>query len=291
MEEQLEYEILEQERFTGERALFGAKNLKIQNSIFADGESPLKECRNIQLSGVSFQWKYPLWYCSNVDVKNSSFLETARAGIWYTNDVLIEDTLISAPKQFRKSKNINLHNVNFTNAEETLWNCSDIKMNKVSVSGDYFAMGCSNLQIENLNLCGNYSFDGCKNLFIKNSKLLSKDAFWNCENVTVYDSIITGEYIAWNSKNLTFVNCTIESMQGFCYIDNLVMKNCRLLNTDRAFEYSSIDVDINSSIVSVVNPKSGTIRAHKISKLVMEADKIDPNATKIITRDEIDLSR
>ena len=42
------------------------------------------------------------------------------------------------------------------------------------------------------------------------------------KNVTVYDSFITGEYLGWNAKNLTLINCTIESLQGLCYIDNLV---------------------------------------------------------------------
>lgn len=53
---------------------------------------------------------------------------------------------------------------------------------------------------------------------------LSKDAFWNSENVTVYDPFILGEYLGWNAKNLTLVNCTIESLQGMCCIDNLVIK-------------------------------------------------------------------
>ena len=93
----------------------------------------------------------------------------------------------------------------------------------------------------------------------KNSKLISKDAFWNCENVTVYDSVIIGEYLGWNSKNFKFVNCTIESNQGLCYIENLKMVNCTLIKTDLAFELSTVECDINSSIDSVKNPISGTI--------------------------------
>ena len=34
---------------TGERALFASENLKITDSIFDAGESPLKESRNIEL--------------------------------------------------------------------------------------------------------------------------------------------------------------------------------------------------------------------------------------------------
>ena len=47
---------------TGERPLFGGKNLSIQDTIFTDGESPLKEASDIDLKNSMFQWKYPLWY-------------------------------------------------------------------------------------------------------------------------------------------------------------------------------------------------------------------------------------
>ena len=141
------------------------------------------------------------------------------------------------------------------------------------------------MKIDDLKLDGNYSFDGCRNVEIRNSNLLSKDAFWNTENVTVYDSFISGEYLGWNAKNLTLVNCTIESLQGMCYIDNLVMKNCKLINTTLAFEYSTVDADICSKIDSVMNPTSGTIKAQHIDNLIIEKDKVDPSKTKIIVQD------
>ena len=55
-------EQISQQVFTGERALFQGKDLKIEYSSFADGESPLKESCNTDISGSSFKWKYPLWY-------------------------------------------------------------------------------------------------------------------------------------------------------------------------------------------------------------------------------------
>lgn len=119
---------------------------------------------------------------------------------------------------------------------------------------------------------------------IHDSRLLSKDAFWNSENVTVYDSFISGEYLGWNAKNLTLVNCTIESLQGMCYIENLVMKNCRLLNTTLAFEYSTVDAEIIGKVDSVLNPTGGVIRADEIGDLTIEADKVDPSKTKIICK-------
>ena len=223
--------------FTGERALFQGSDLKIYDSIFDDGESPLKHSRNVELNGCSFKWKYPLWYSKNITVHDCSVFEMGRAGIWYTNNIDMTDTLYEAPKGFRRCDGIMLDNVQFTNAAETLWNCKNVHAKNITAKGDYFAMNSENMEFANLNLAGNYSFDGCKNVVIKNSKLLSKDAFWNSENITVYDSFISGEYLGWNSKNLTLVNCTIESLQGMCYIENLVMKNCKLINTTLAFEY------------------------------------------------------
>ncbi|EOS44567.1 hypothetical protein C810_03226 [Lachnospiraceae bacterium A2] len=80
------------------------------------------------------------------------------------------------------------------------------------------------------------------------------------------------------------INCTIESLQGMCYIDHLVMKNCKLLNTTLAFEYSTVDAEITGKIDSVMNPSSGVIRADSINELIVEKDKVDPLKTKIIYR-------
>lgn len=276
--------LIEHKRLTGERALFMGQDLEIRNCIFDDGESPLKESKNIRAYDTTFQWKYPFWYANNIEVENCSFLEMARAGIWYTNNISVKDSVIEAPKEFRRCDGVTLTNVDFFNAAETLWNCRNVTMTNVAAKGDYFAMNCSNMKIDNLRLNGNYSFDGCENIEICNSKLLSKDAFWNSNNITVKNCYITGEYLGWNSENLTLENCVIESLQGMCYIKNLKMKNCRLINTTLAFEYSTVEADIEGSITSVFNPISGTITADSIEELIMEEDKIDPTKTKITLR-------
>ena len=141
----------------------------------------------------------------------------------------------------------------------------------------------THIEIDGFKLDGNYSFDGAKNITIRNAVLLSKDSFWNTENVTVYDSYICGEYLGWNSKNLKFVNCTIESLQGLCYIDNLEMENCKLINTTLAFEYAgNVNANITTKIDSVFNPISGTITAPEIETLIVEPDMVNPEMTKIV---------
>lgn len=273
-----------QQFFEGERALYGTHDAYIKDSVFGEGESPLKESSDLEIEGTLFRWKYPLWYGKNITVKNSVWFEMARAGVWYTDHVLVEDSLIEAPKNFRRCKDLVLKNVSFPDAAETLWNCDDVKLENVLAKGDYFAMGCSNMSIDGLDLYGNYSFDGVKNMTITNSKLLSKDAFWNTDNVTVKNSFISGEYLGWNAKNLTFIDCTIESLQGLCYIENLKLVNCKLINTTLAFEYSTgIDADITTRIDSIVNPSQGIIRAPQIDQVILDPDKVDVSKVQIVT--------
>jgi hypothetical protein len=269
------------EILTGERALFQGENLHIVDTVFADGESPLKESRDIDIENSMFKWKYPVWYSRNITVKNSIWFETARAGVWYTDTMTVEDCIIRAPKNFRRCSGLALKNVTLPDAAETLWSCKNVTLDHVTAQGDYFAMNSEDMNITDLSLTGGYAFDGVKNAEIHRAKILTKDAFWNSENVTVYDSFISSEYLGWNSKNLTLVNCTVESLQGMCYCDNLVMKNCTLLNTSLAFEYSTVDAEINGAIDSVKNPSGGCIRADRIDSVIMEADKVDVSKTKI----------
>ena len=258
------------------------RDLHIVDTVFEDGESPLKESENISLLNSTFKWKYPLWYSKNIKVKNCILTGTARAGIWYTHGISFTDCEISAPKTFRRATNIVLENINMPNAQETLWACKIVKMKNVKAQGDYICMNCENMEVENFTLLGNYAFDGAKNITIKNSELITKDAFWNSENITVKNCTIRGEYLGWNSKNLTFIDCTLESLQGLCYIENLTLKNCRLINTTLAFEYSTVDADIDGGVDSILNPSGGRICADFIGELKIERDKVDPEKISII---------
>ena len=177
-----------QQTFTEERALFHTIDARISDSVFDVGESPLKECRKLDIDTTLFRYKYPLWYCKDVSLKNCTLFDMARAGIWYTDNVSIEDTVIEAPKNIRKADGVTLKNVSFPNAAETLWNCNNVTMENVFAKGDYFAFNTNNIKADNFTLVGNYSFDGTKNMEIRNSKLLSKDALsWlECEEPHAY---------------------------------------------------------------------------------------------------------
>ena len=276
-------EEIHQESLSGERALYRGENLEIYDTVFHDGESPLKESRNIKIYRTEFQWKYPLWYSQNIYVKDSVWKEMGRSGVWYTDHMTVEDSLIWAPKNFRRCHDITLRNVSMADAAETFWMCDGIVLDHVTAKGDYFGMNSENITVDHLDLYGNYAFDGGKNIVVKNSKLITKDCFWNCENVTVYDSYISGEYLAWNTKNLTLINCTVESNQGLDYIEGLKMVNCRLVNTNYAFEYChDMDVEVTTKVDSILNPGSGTIKVKEIGEKIIEDDNCDSSKTSII---------
>lgn len=273
-----EKRLIKNQDFTGERALFMTHHAYIENVLFHDGESPLKESSDLELNKVTFQWKYPLWYTTNVVVNNSTLLETARSGIWYVKHLEMNNCQIIAPKTFRRSNDVTLTNCTIENAQETFWKCQNIKLKDVTAKGDYFGMNSDNIEVDNLKLDGNYLFDGSKNIVIKNSILNSKDSFWNTENVTVINCKINGEYLGWNSKNLTFIDCEISSLQGLCYIQGLKMKNCKLLDTSLSFEYcEDIDAEIVDKFVSIKNPTSGVIRCLDVDEIIINENSRDYN--------------
>lgn len=264
--------------------MFQSADLELSFCTFEDGESPLKESRDITIRNGGFKWKYPLWYCNHIEVEDSIMYEMARAGIWYTNNIRMKNIVIEAPKTFRRCDGIELEKVELPNAAETLWNCTNVVLKDVTAKGDYFGMGSSDIEIDDFTLVGNYGFDGVTNLTIRNAKMLTKDAFWNCENVIVYDSFISGEYLGWNSKNVTLINCTIESLQGMCYMENVVLKNCRLINTNLAFEYSTVDATIEGNIESIKNPYSGKVIADHIGEVIFDNQEMKADDTEIIIK-------
>lgn len=101
------------------------KDLKIYDTIFDDGESPLKESRNIELYGSMFKWKYPLWYAKDIKAVDCTWFEMARAGVWYTDRIEVTNAVIEAPKNFRRCNGLKLTNVTFPNASER---CGVVRM-------------------------------------------------------------------------------------------------------------------------------------------------------------------
>lgn len=277
-------ETIKNQYFEGERPLYCRRDgLRLEGVKIGHGESSLKECANIEAVNCEFAGKYPFWECDGFTIRNCVFREGARAALWYTRGCRMYDTLVEAPKMFRRISDVYLENVKMPMAQETFWDCSDIRIRNVETSdANYIFMHSENIDIDGYTLYGNYSFQYVKNAIIRNANLQTKDAFWESENITVYDSVINGEFLAWYSKNLRLVRCRIGGTQPLCYCENLVLEDCTFEpDADLAFEYSSVQATVSGHIVSVKNPRSGFIKAGSIGEVILDENIKAPGNCEI----------
>lgn len=259
--------------FDEERALYGSDGINISECVFAgeaDGESALKESRNIIVGKSRFELRYPFWHDDGLTVRDSVLTSTCRAPVWYTKNALFENCDIESVKAFRECENVAVRNCR-VNSPELFWNCHGIHIEGGELTSEYFMMGSSDAEIEGMTFNGKYSFQYVKNAVIRNCTLNTKDAFWHTENVSVYDSVISGEYAAWYSKNLRLYRCRIIGTQPFCYAEDLYMEDCTMEKCDLAFENSTVNATVLSAIDSVKNPYHGRIVAHGYGEIILDS--------------------
>ena len=288
-------EIIKDQYFEGERPLYVRHGLYIENVVIGPGESSLKEGSDIEAVRCEFKGKYPFWECKGFTIRDCIFREGGRAALWYSRGCKMYDTLVEAPKMFRRISDVYLENVKLTNALETFWDCKDVELKNVKVDhGDYLFMHGEDVKIDGFILQGNYSFQYAKDVVIRNADLETKDAFWESENVTVVDSRINGEFLGWYSKKLRLVNCRIGGTQPLCYCEDLYLENCVFEeDCDLAFEYSEVQAGIIGPVTSVKNPRSGRIIADSYGEIILDGNAKAPADCEIRTwsQPDVDLSQ
>lgn len=279
-------EIIKNKTFDEERSLYHIVDAKIENCTFAgpaDGESVLKEARNIQVDHCSFSLRYPLWHVDHFTLDHSSLDELTRAPIWYAKNGKITNTSIESIKGVRECDHISISDCTII-SNEFGWKSHDIQLTDSEITSEYLFLDSTNVSLKNVKMKGKYSFQYMENLTIENCDLDTKDAFWHSKNVTVKNSTIKGEYLAWFSDGLTLDHCTIIGTQPLCYCRNLTLIDCKMIDTDLAFEYSDINATICSSVDSVKNPRSGKIVAQSIGEIIREGSIMEDTCEIITTK-------
>ncbi len=264
--------VIENRQFDEERALYYSQGCDIRNCTFAgpaDGESVLKESRDITLFNCSFSLRYPLWHVRGFSMNRINMDEDTRAAIWYAENGVIKDCTLNGIKVIRECHQITLEACRIVSPEFG-WKSSDIIMRDTEIESEYIFMDSRNVSLDNVTMKGKYSFQYMENLQITNCILDTKDAFWHSKNVTVRDSVVKGEYLAWFSEGLTLINCKIIGTQPLCYCKNLKLVNCTMEDTDLSFEYSDVDADIIGNVISIKNPRSGRIVADSVGEVIRE---------------------
>lgn len=281
----MERKIILNERMDEERALYNLTHGDVTGCVFAgpnDGESVLKEAKDVAVTDCKFSLRYPLWHVKKFSLRNSSMDEKTRAALWYSEDGIIENCVLSGVKAVRECKNIGISDCEIDSAEFG-WKSDGITVESGRITSEYLFLDAKNVTFKNVVMHGKYSFQYVENAEIDGCDLNTKDAFWHSKNVTVKNSAVKGEYLGWFSEGLTLINCRISGTQPFCYCENLTLINCTTENCDLSFEYSSVNADIKGGIVSVKNPKSGLITADEVGEIIKEG-AVMPCHGKVIIR-------
>lgn len=266
---------IQNQTFDEERALYGSKDTTVKNCAFdgpADGESALKECSNIQAENCLFNLRYPLWHVHGLTVKNSEMTELCRAALWYSDNIVIEDTKLHGIKALRECSDIKMRGCDIISPEFG-WSAHNIKMADCDADSEYFMMRSTNLHFNNVRMKGKYSFQYIEDSLFENCTFDTKDAFWHAKNVIVRNSVVKGEYLAWYCKNVTFENCKIIGTQPLCYCKGLKLINCEMIDCDLAFERSEVEATITTPVVSIKNPLSGHISVPSVGEIIRDIDE------------------
>ena len=101
----------ENQVFDQERALYGSDGIEVSGCRFdgpADGESALKESRNILVRDCFFNLRYPFWHDKHLTIRSSEMTQLCRAALWYSEDITIEDSLLHGIKALRECGDVKI---------------------------------------------------------------------------------------------------------------------------------------------------------------------------------------
>ncbi|MDO4567145.1 MAG: DUF3737 family protein, partial [Oscillospiraceae bacterium] len=239
----------------------------------ADGESAFKESSDIKVEDCFFNLRYPFWHVHKLKISNSEMTELCRAALWYSDDIEISGTKLHGIKALRECGRVRIKDCDVVSPEFG-WSVSDIEMENSTAVGEYFMMRSERLNFRNVRFKGKYSFQYIKDAVFENCTFDTKDAFWHAKNVVVRNSLVKGEYLAWYCENVIFENCKIIGTQPLCYCRGLKLINCEMNEADLCFEKSEVEACITSPVMSIKNPKAGTIHVPSVGQIVRD----DPQA-------------
>lgn len=272
-------------QFDQERSLYHLTDTEVLDCVFAgpaDGESALKEARNVKLENCTFSLRYPLWHVDTFHLHDSKMDALTRAPIWYSKNGVISDSNIHGIKAVRECENIQIKDCSIT-SEEFGWKSRGITVTDSTLNAQYLFLDSRDVLLDKVEMHGKYSFQYMENLTIRNSVLDTKDAFWHSKNVTVENCLVKGEYLGWFSEGLTLINCKIMGTQPLCYCKNLTLENCIMAETDLSFEYSDVNATITGHVDSIKNPRSGEIVVDSVGEIIL-ADAVMECTGKVIIR-------
>ena len=265
-------ELISKQSFDSERALYESDGIFLVECTFqgeADGESALKESKNIIAENCFFDLRYPFWHDECVEINGCEMTEKCRAPLWYTRDIKINSCKLHGTKAIRECTGVKIKDCHIVSSELG-WDSQNISICDTYAEGEYMLSRASDIYANNFKMSGKYSFQYIENAVFENCVLDTKDAFWHAKNVTVKNSVVTGEYLGWYSENVTFENCVITGTQPLCYCKGLKLTNCQMHECDLAFEKSQVEAEITTPVISIKNVQSGKITVPCVGEIICD---------------------
>ena len=159
-------------QFDEERALYNLKQADVNQCVFAgpaDGESALKEARDVCLHNCSFSLRYPLWHVKGFTMADSTMDEKTRAAIWYAEDGVITDSKLEGIKAVRE--------------------CSRIRMERCDVESQEFGWKSQGITLIDTDIVSEYPFFDSRDVKLTSVKMKGKYSFQYMENVRKYNVV------------------------------------------------------------------------------------------------------
>ncbi len=273
-------------QYDEERAMYYLQQADLKGCVFAgpaDGESALKEARDITVTDCHFSLRYPLWHVTGFTLTDSEMDEMTRAALWYAKDGRISNCALNGIKAVRECDHIEISDCEIS-SQEFGWKSRGISLANTRITSEYLFLDSRDISLSHVKMNGKYSFQYVEHLDVADSVLDTKDAFWHSKHVTVRNSIVKGEYLGWYSEDLTLIGCKIIGTQPLYCCKGLKLINCTMEDTDLAFEYSEVEAEVNGHIDSVRNPLAGTIICDSVGEVIM-ADAVMPCKGRVIVRE------
>ena len=147
---------IENKQYDEERALYNLKDTQLTNCVFAgpaDGESALKEARNVALSGCDFSLRYPLWHVEGFSLDNCSMDEKTRAAIWYSRNGNIHNSNLGGIKALRECQNIAISGSKIYSLEFG-WKCDGVTLEDSQIHAEYLFLDSRNIRLDRVQMSG-----------------------------------------------------------------------------------------------------------------------------------------
>ena len=148
--------IVENQIFDEERALYGEADVLVRDCAFdgsADGESALKECRDVRAERCLFNLRYPFWHDSGLAIRDSEMTEKCRAALWYSERVEITDSRLHGIKALRECSDVRMRNCEVVSPEFG-WSVRGIEMQDCTAESEYFMMRSDHLYFRGVRMKG-----------------------------------------------------------------------------------------------------------------------------------------